>query len=113
MDKEKKGRQYQDTVFRMYFNEEVRLKEVAGALHGRSYEEEPLKIVTLEGTFLSWNIKALKIKICHCAVYTTSANNYGNTFQRRNSIRILRSSSLHQNFMYSTRETTICPKPAR
>ena len=53
MDKEKKGRQYQDTVFRMYFNEEVRLKEVAGALHGRSYEEEPLKIVTLEGTFLS------------------------------------------------------------
>ena len=53
MDKEKKGRQYQDTVFRMYFNKEARLKEVAGALHGRSYEEEPLKIVTLEGTFLS------------------------------------------------------------
>ena len=53
MDKEKKGRQYQDTVFRMYFNEEARLREVAGALHGRSYEEEPLKIVTLEGTFLS------------------------------------------------------------
>ena len=52
MDKEKKGRQYQDTVFRMYFNEEARLKEVAGALHGRSYEEEPLKIVTFEGTFL-------------------------------------------------------------
>ena len=38
MDKEKKGRQYQDTVFRMYFNEEARLKEVAGALHGRSYK---------------------------------------------------------------------------
>ena len=53
MDKEKKGRQYQDTVFRMYFSEETRLKEVAGALHGRSYEEEPLKIVTLDGTFLS------------------------------------------------------------
>ena len=53
MDKEKKGRQYRDTVFRMYFNEEPRLKEVAGALHGRSYEKEPLKIVTLEGTFLS------------------------------------------------------------
>ena len=53
MDKEKKGRQYQDTVFRMYFNEETRLKEVAGALHGRSYAEEPLQIVTLEGTFLS------------------------------------------------------------
>ena len=53
MDKEKKGRQYQDTVFRMYFNEEARLKEVAGALHGKSYAEEPLKIVTLEGTFLS------------------------------------------------------------
>ncbi len=27
MEKEKKGRQYQDTVFRMYFNEETRLKE--------------------------------------------------------------------------------------
>ena len=53
MDKEKKGRQYQDTVFRMYFNEEARLKEVAGALHGKSYAEEPLQIVTLEGTFLS------------------------------------------------------------
>ena len=53
MEKEKKGRQYQDTVFRMYFNEETRLKEVAGALHGRSYAEEPLQIVTLDGTFLS------------------------------------------------------------
>ena len=53
MDKEKKGRQYQDTVFRMYFNEEARLKEVAGALHGKLYAEEPLQIVTLEGTFLS------------------------------------------------------------
>ena len=38
MEKEKKGRQYQDTVFRMYFNKEARLKEVAGALHGRSYK---------------------------------------------------------------------------
>ena len=53
MEKAKKGRQYQDTVFRMYFNEETRLKEVAGALHGRSYAEEPLQIVTLDGTFLS------------------------------------------------------------
>ena len=53
MAKGKKGRQYQDTVFRMYFNEETRLKEVAGALHGRSYAEEPLQIVTLDGTFLS------------------------------------------------------------
>ena len=53
MEKEKKGRQYQDTVFRMYFNEETRLKEVAGALHGRSYAEEPLQIMTLDGTFLS------------------------------------------------------------
>ena len=53
MDKEKKGRQYQDTIFRMYFNEEARLKEIAEALHGKSYAEEPLKIVTLEGTFLS------------------------------------------------------------
>ena len=53
MGKEKKGRQYQDTIFRKYFNDEKRLKEIAGVLHGRSYAEEPLKIVTLEGTFLS------------------------------------------------------------
>ena len=54
MDTEKKGRQYQDTVFRMYFNDAPRLKELAGALHGRSYgAAEPLEIVTLEGTFLS------------------------------------------------------------
>ena len=52
MGKEKKGRQYQDTIFRKYFNDEKRLKEIAGVLHGRSYAEEPLKIVTLEGTFL-------------------------------------------------------------
>ena len=37
MEEEAKGRQYQDTVFRLYFNDEQRLKEVAGALHGRSY----------------------------------------------------------------------------
>ena len=53
MEKEAKGRQYQDTVFRLYFNDEQRLKEVAGALHGRSYARDPLKIVTLDGTFLS------------------------------------------------------------
>ena len=54
MEKGRKGRQYQDTVFRMYFNDEKRLKEVAGALHGRLYAEgDCLKIVTLEGTFLS------------------------------------------------------------
>ena len=53
MEKGRKGRQYQDTVFRMYFNHAERLKEVAGALHGRLYAGEPLKIVTLEGTFLS------------------------------------------------------------
>ena len=82
MDKEKKGRQYQDTVFRMYFNEEARLKEIAEALHGKSYAEEPLKIVTLDGTFLS------QIKICHCAVYTTSASNCGNTFLQRNFTKI-------------------------
>ena len=82
MEKEKKGRQYQDTVFRMYFNEEARLKEVAGALHGRSYAEEPLQIVTLDGTLLS------QIKICHCVACITSANSYGNTFRRRNSTRI-------------------------
>ena len=53
MEKEAKGRQYQDTVFCLYFNDEQRLKEVAGALHGRSYARDPLKIVTLDGTFLS------------------------------------------------------------
>jgi len=42
-----------NTVFRLYFNDEQRLKEVAGALHGRSYARDPLKIVTLDGTFLS------------------------------------------------------------
>ena len=48
------GRQYQDSVFRMYFNNEARLKELAGALHGCVYApEERLEIVTLEGTFLS------------------------------------------------------------
>ena len=50
----KSGRQYQDTVFRMYFNDAARLREVAGALHGRTYEAaERVKIVTLDGTFLS------------------------------------------------------------
>ena len=53
-DSMSKGRQYQDSVFRMYFNDEVRLKELAGALHGRVYAaEERIEIVTLEGTFLS------------------------------------------------------------
>ena len=28
MGKEKKGRQYQDTIFRKYFNDEKRLKEM-------------------------------------------------------------------------------------
>ena len=50
----KKGRRYQDTVFRMYFNNTVRLREVASALHGRTYASaEHVKIVTLDGTFLS------------------------------------------------------------
>ena len=54
MGEGKNGRQYQDTVFRAYFNDEGRLRELAGALHGRSYAaEEELRIVTLEGTFLS------------------------------------------------------------
>ncbi len=48
------GRQYQDSVFRMYFNNTERLRELAGALHGCVYAvEEPLEIVTLEGSFLS------------------------------------------------------------
>ena len=48
------GRQYQDSVFRMYFNNTERLRELAGVLHGCVYAvEEPLEIVTLEGTFLS------------------------------------------------------------
>ena len=54
MEKEKKGRQYQDTVFRMYFNDAARLKEVAGALREKIYAaEESVQIVTLEGPFLS------------------------------------------------------------
>lgn len=49
-----RGRRYQDSVFRMYFNNEQRLKELAGALHGKVYaEEDRLEIVTLDGTFLS------------------------------------------------------------
>lgn len=53
MSKEK-GRQYQDSVFRMYFNNEDRLRELAGALHGCVYAtQERVEIVTLEGTFLS------------------------------------------------------------
>ena len=48
------GRQYQDSVFRMYFNDEKRLRELAGALHGRTYTaDDAVEIVTLEGTFLS------------------------------------------------------------
>ena len=48
------GRQYQDSVFRMYFNNTERLRELAGALHGCEYApEERIEIVTLEGTFLS------------------------------------------------------------
>jgi hypothetical protein len=54
MNQNRKGKQYQDTVFRMYFNNETRLKEVAGALHGKIYPpEEHVQIMTLEGTFLS------------------------------------------------------------
>lgn len=54
MGEEKRGRQYQDTVFRMYFNDAERLRELAGALHGKAYaSDEPLEVVTLEGTFLS------------------------------------------------------------
>ena len=49
-----KGRQYQDTVFRAYMNDVDRLRDVAGALHGRTYTSvERVRIVTLDGTFLS------------------------------------------------------------
>ena len=49
-----KGRQYQDTVFRAYMNDVDRLRDVAGALHGRRYTSvERVRIVTLDGTFLS------------------------------------------------------------
>ena len=49
-----KGRQYQDTVFRAYMNDVDRLRDVAGALHGRKYAaDEKIQIMTLEGTFLS------------------------------------------------------------
>ena len=49
-----KGRQYQDTVFRAYMNDADRLRDVAGALHGKTYAaNEEIQIMTLEGTFLS------------------------------------------------------------
>ena len=48
------GRRYQDSVFRMYFNHAARLRELAGALHGKVYAAgERVEIVTLAGTFLS------------------------------------------------------------
>ena len=48
------GRQYQDSVFRAYFNDADRLRDLAGALHGRTYTmDDAVEIVTLEGTFLS------------------------------------------------------------
>ena len=48
------GRQYQDTVFRAYMNDVDRLRDVAGALNGRTYAaDEKLQIMTLEGTFLT------------------------------------------------------------
>ena len=54
MSKETAGRQYQDSVFRAYFNDADRLRELAGALHGRTYTaDDAVEIVTLEGTFLS------------------------------------------------------------
>ena len=47
-----KGRQYQDTVFRSYMNDADRLRDVAGALHGKIYAaNEEIQIMTLEGTF--------------------------------------------------------------
>ena len=54
MSKETAGRQYQDSVFRAYFNDVDRLRDLAGALHGRTYTtDDAVEIVTLEGTFLS------------------------------------------------------------
>ena len=54
MSRGEHGRQYQDSVFRMYFSDEKRLRELAGALHGRTYTaDDAVEIVTLEGTFLS------------------------------------------------------------
>ena len=54
MSKDTAGRQYQDSVFRAYFNDADRLRDLAGALHGRTYTaDDVVEIVTLEGTFLS------------------------------------------------------------
>ena len=54
MSKETAGRQYQDSVFRAYFNDADRLRDLAGALHGRTYTmDDAVEIVTLEGAFLS------------------------------------------------------------
>ena len=50
MSKETAGRQYQDSVFRAYFNDADRLRDLAGALHGRTYTmDDAVEIVTLEG----------------------------------------------------------------
>ena len=54
MSKGEAGRQYQDTIFRRYFNDPARLRELAGALHGKEYSsDDVVEIVTLDGTFLS------------------------------------------------------------
>ena len=54
MSRGEHGRQYQDSVFRAYFNNADRLRELTGALHGRTYTaDDAVEIVTLEGTFLS------------------------------------------------------------
>ena len=121
-----------NTVFRLYFNDEQRLKEVAGALHGRSYARDPLKIVTLDGTFLS-QIKndisfllaqqhlifmehqstANKNMAWHCVAFTMSVNNGVNTYPRRNCIRTRGSNFPRRNSMYSIQETAICLKRIR
>jgi len=69
MKKEQKGKQYQDTIFRAYFNDEMRLKDVAEALHGKSYVEEPLEIVTLKGTFLSQIKNDISFLLAGCNLF--------------------------------------------
>lgn len=44
MGEENKGKKYQDTVFRMYFDNAVRLREVAGALHECTYASSSARL---------------------------------------------------------------------
>lgn len=128
-----RGRQYQDSVFRMYFNDEARLRELAGALHGKMYSPgERLEIVTLDGTFLTqvkndisfllaghylrdiiWsflNIRARRMIICRCVAFTTYANSCARILPQKIFMRKSGFGFLPRNFMYSIRVRQMPPR---